>query len=43
MLLEYEFDIVLVGDGESVLEDGKEAIKRFLNRQEDVHLTLPVQ
>ena len=43
VLLEYEFDIVLVGDGESVLEDGKEAIKRFLSRQEDVHLTLPVQ
>jgi len=43
VLLEYEFDIVLVGDGESVLEDGKEAINRFLNRQEDVHLALPVQ
>ena len=41
-LLEYDFDIVLVGDGESILEGGKEAVRRFLNRK-NVHLTLPVQ
>lgn len=41
-LLDYDFDTVLVGDGESVLGGGKEAIKRFLNR-DDVHLTLPVK
>jgi len=42
-LLEYEFDTVLVGDGESILGGGKEAVKRFVNREENVHLTLPVQ
>ncbi|MGB7292433.1 MAG: hypothetical protein WBD99_09700 [Thermodesulfobacteriota bacterium] len=42
VLLEHDFDIVLVGDGESILEGGKEAVRRFLNR-ENVHLTLPVQ
>jgi glyoxylase-like metal-dependent hydrolase (beta-lactamase superfamily II) len=41
VLLEHDFDTVLVGDGESVLEGGKEAVSRFL-RREDVHLTLPV-
>jgi len=41
-LLDYDYDTVLVGDGESVLENGKEAINRFLKRK-DVHLTLPVQ
>ena len=43
VLLEYDFDIVLVGDGESVLEGGKGAIERFLSREGNVHLTLPVQ
>ncbi len=42
VLLEHEFDTVLVGDGESVLKRGKEAIIRFLGR-EDVHLKLPVR
>ncbi|MBI2486556.1 MAG: hypothetical protein HYW01_06290 [Deltaproteobacteria bacterium] len=42
VLLEYDYDTVLVGDGESVLEGGKEAILRFL-RRENVHLTLPVR
>ncbi len=42
VLLDYDFDTVLVGDGESVLQGGKEAIGRFLKRQ-DVHLKLPVQ
>jgi glyoxylase-like metal-dependent hydrolase (beta-lactamase superfamily II) len=42
VLLEYDYDTVLVGDGEPVLENGKEAIRRFLDRR-DVHLTLPVQ
>jgi len=42
VLLEYEFDTVLVGDGESILGGGKEAVKRFVNREENVHLTLPV-
>jgi len=41
VLLEYDFDTVLVGDGESVLERGKEAVSGFLKR-ENVHLTLPV-
>lgn len=41
-LLDYDYDTVLVGDGESVLENGKEAIDRFLKRK-DVHLTLPVR
>jgi glyoxylase-like metal-dependent hydrolase (beta-lactamase superfamily II) len=43
VLLEYDFDIVLVGDGESVLEGGKGAIERFLDRKDNVYLTLPVQ
>jgi len=42
VLLQHEFDTVLVGDGESVLQRGKEAIIRFL-RREDVHLKLPVR
>lgn len=42
VLLGYDYDIVLVGDGESILENGKEAVRRFLNRN-DVHLTLPVR
>ena len=42
VLLDYDFDTVLVGDGESVLEGGKEAVSRFLKR-ENVHLSLPVQ
>lgn len=42
VLLEYDYYTVLVGDGEPVLEEGKEAVKRFLDRR-DVHLTLPVQ
>jgi glyoxylase-like metal-dependent hydrolase (beta-lactamase superfamily II) len=42
VLLEYDYDTVLVGDGESVLEGGKEAISRFLERKE-VHLKLPVR
>jgi glyoxylase-like metal-dependent hydrolase (beta-lactamase superfamily II) len=41
-LLDYEFDMVLVGDGEPVLKGGREAIGRFLKRQ-DVHLKLPVK
>lgn len=41
-LLEHEYDSVLVGDGESVLQGGKEAISRFLKR-ENIHLTLPVR
>lgn len=41
ILLNYDYDAVLVGDGESVLENGKEAINRFLNRR-DVQLHLPV-
>jgi glyoxylase-like metal-dependent hydrolase (beta-lactamase superfamily II) len=43
ILLDFDYDTVLVGDGESVLEDGKGAIRRFLSRQENIHLTLPVQ
>ena len=43
VLLDYDFDTVLVGDGESVLEDGKGAIKRFLSRKDNVYLTLPVR
>jgi glyoxylase-like metal-dependent hydrolase (beta-lactamase superfamily II) len=42
VLLGYDYDTVLVGDGEPVLEGGKEAINRFLERR-DVHLTLPVK
>jgi glyoxylase-like metal-dependent hydrolase (beta-lactamase superfamily II) len=42
VLLGYDYYTVLVGDGEPVLEDGKGAISRFLDRR-DVHLTLPVQ
>jgi len=41
-LLNYEFDTVLVGDGECVHTGGKDAVKRFLERK-DVHLTLPVK
>lgn len=41
-MLGYDYDTVLVGDGEPVLEDGKGTINRFLGRM-DVHLTLPVQ
>lgn len=41
-LLDYDFDTVLVGDGESIIEGGEEAIRRFLDRDE-VHLTLPVK
>ena len=41
-LLNYEFDTVLVGDGECILTGGKDAITRFLDRK-DVHLTLPVK
>ncbi len=43
VLLDFDYDSVLVGDGESVLEDGKGAIKRLLSRKDDVYLTLPVQ
>jgi glyoxylase-like metal-dependent hydrolase (beta-lactamase superfamily II) len=43
ILLDYDYDTVLVGDGESVLEDGKGAIMRFLSREGNIHLTLPVQ
>jgi len=43
VLLDFDYDTVLVGDGESVLEDGKGAISRFLTREENIHLTLPVQ
>ncbi len=43
VLLDFEYDTVLVGDGESVLADGKGAIKRFLGRKDNVHLTLPVR
>lgn len=43
LLLDFDFDIVLVGDGESVLASGKGAIERFLNRKENVCLTLPVR
>ncbi|MDA2919168.1 hypothetical protein MYX76_06710 [Desulfobacterota bacterium AH_259_B03_O07] len=43
VLLEYDFDTVLVGDGESILRGGKEAVRRFLDREENLHLTLPVQ
>jgi hypothetical protein len=42
ILLDYDYDTVLVGDGEPVLENGKEAIKRFLDRR-DVHLKLARQ
>jgi len=42
VLLEYDFDTVLVGDGVSILRGGKEAVERFVQRDEDVHLTLPV-
>jgi glyoxylase-like metal-dependent hydrolase (beta-lactamase superfamily II) len=42
-LLNYDFDTVLVGDGESVLEGGKDAIGRFLKRQDGIYLNLPVQ
>ena len=41
-LLNYEFDTVLVGDGECILTGGKDAITRFLDRK-DIHLTLPVK
>ena len=41
-LLNYEFDTVLVGDGECVLTGGKDAVNRFLDRK-DVHLALPVK
>lgn len=43
VLLDFDFDTVLVGDGESVLEDGKGAINRFLSREGNIHLALPVQ
>jgi glyoxylase-like metal-dependent hydrolase (beta-lactamase superfamily II) len=43
ILLDFDYDTVLVGDGESVLGDGKEAVKRVLDREENIHLTLPVQ
>ena len=43
ILLDFDFDTVLVGDGESVLEDGKGAINKFLSREGNIHLTLPVQ
>lgn len=42
ILLDYDYGPILVGDGEPVLKGGKDAIKRFLAR-EDVFLTLPVQ
>jgi len=42
ILLDYDYGSILVGDGEPVLEGGKDAIKRFLARG-DVFLTLPVQ
>ncbi len=42
VLLEYDYYTVLVGDGEPVLEDGREAVERFIDRG-DVHLTLPVR
>ncbi len=42
VLLGYDYDTVLVGDGEPILEGGKGAINRFLGRR-DMHLTLPVQ
>ena len=41
-LLNYEFDTILVGDGECVLTGGTDAITRFLDRK-DIHLTLPVK
>ena len=43
ILLGFDFYTVLVGDGESVLEGGKGAVERFLNREENVYLTLPVR
>jgi glyoxylase-like metal-dependent hydrolase (beta-lactamase superfamily II) len=43
VLLDFDYETVLVGDGESVLEGGKGAIERFLNRKENIYLTLPVQ
>jgi glyoxylase-like metal-dependent hydrolase (beta-lactamase superfamily II) len=43
VLLDFDFETVLVGDGESVLEDGKGAVKRFLSREDNIHLILPVQ
>ena len=43
VLLDFDYDAVLVGDGESILEDGKGAIKRFLSRKDNVYLALPVQ
>ncbi len=42
ILLDYDYGSILFGDGEPVLEGGKDAIKRFLARG-DVFLTLPVQ
>lgn len=42
VLLDFDYDTVLVGDGECVLEDGKGAIKRLLSREGNVYLTLPV-
>ncbi|MCH8030123.1 MAG: hypothetical protein IH874_09385 [Candidatus Dadabacteria bacterium] len=40
-LLKYDYSDVLVGDGESVLKVGKDALLRLYERT-DVHLTLPV-
>lgn len=40
-LLKHDFETVLVGDGESILEKGKEAFTRFFHTN-DVHLKLPV-
>jgi len=42
ILLDYDYGSILFGDGEPVLEGGKDAIVRFLARG-DVFLTLPVQ
>ena len=41
-LLKYDFDKVIVCDGISVLENPKDAIRRFLERK-DVFLSLPVR
>ena len=43
VLLDFDYDTVLVGDGESVLGKGKQSVKNFLTRKQDIHLTLPVQ
>lgn len=43
VLLDFDYDTVLVGDGECVLEGGKAAVERFLNRKDNVYLTLPVR